>query len=190
MATLDEVGIALDVLIKAGTPRGNITILHCNTAYPAPPGEANLKAMITIKDSFRVGVGYSDHTLGIEVPVAAVALGAQVIEKHFTIDRGMEGPDHKASLEPRELKDMIKAIRNVQKALGDGKKTPALSEIKNKDVVRKSLVAEHKIRKGEAFTEKNVAIKRPAKGISPMEWDNVIGSKAKRDFKKDEFIEL
>jgi len=190
MADLGEIEDALDILIRSGTRKENITILHCNTEYPTPFEDVNLLAMLTIKQAFKVNVGYSDHTLGIEVPVAAVALGAALIEKHFTLDRNMEGPDHRASLEPNELKAMITAIRNVEKALGDGIKRPSISESKNKIIVRKSIVAKRKIRKGEIFTEENIAVKRPGIGISPMRWDEVIGKVAKRDFEEDEMIEF
>jgi len=190
MADLGEIEDALDVLMAAGTKKENITVLHCNTGYPTPIEDVNLMAMLTIKEAFNVNVGYSDHTLSIEVPIAAVALGARVIEKHFTLDKKMEGPDHKASLEPDELKAMINAIRNVEVSLGDGIKKPSKSEIKNMSIVRKSIVASRDIRCGETFTEDNVAVKRPGTGINPMRWDDIIGKKAKRDFKKDEIIEI
>lgn len=190
MATLDEVGAALEVLERAGTPRARITVLHCTTEYPAPKSEVNLRAMLTIRDRFGVAVGYSDHTQGIEIPIAAVALGATVIEKHFTLDRSLPGPDHKASLEPAELSAMVSAIRNVEIALGDGVKRPARSETANIGIARKSIVAARAIRSGERFTEDNVAVKRPGTGISPMRWDDVIGKTAKRDFVADDLIEL
>lgn len=190
MADLGEIEDTLDVLIEAGTPRENITVLHCNTEYPTPMDDVNLLAMLTIKDAFKVKVGYSDHTLGIEVPIAAVSLGATVIEKHFTLDKNMPGPDHRASLEPDELKAMIKAIRNIEKALGGGIKKPSPSEIKNKSIVRKSIIAARDIQKGEVFTDKNITVKRPGTGIDPMEWDKMVGQKAKRDFKGDELIEI
>jgi N,N'-diacetyllegionaminate synthase len=190
MSTLDEVGAALAVLEQAGTPRDHITVLHCNTEYPTPMADVNLRAMASMGQSFGVAVGYSDHTLGIEVPVAAVALGATVIEKHFTLDRNLPGPDQKASLEPDELKAMVVAIRNIEQALGDGVKRPSASEAKNKPIARKSLVAACAIRAGESFTEQNLAAKRPGSGISPMRWDEVIGRKAPRDFAADELIEL
>jgi len=190
MADMGEIEDALDVLMAAGTKKENITVLHCNTGYPTPIEDVNLRAMLTIKEAFNVNVGYSDHTLSIEVPIAAVALGARVIEKHFTLDKKMEGPDHKASLEPDELKAMINAIRNVEISLGDGIKKPSKSEIKNMSIVRKSIVASRDIRCGETFTEDNVAVKRPGTGINPMRWDDIIGKKAKRDFKKDEIIEI
>jgi N,N'-diacetyllegionaminate synthase len=190
MSDLEEIGAALSILIEAGTLRENITVVHCNTAYPTPIRDVNLLAMLTIQKRFDVNIGYSDHTLGIEIPIAAAALGAAVIEKHFTLSRKMDGPDHKSSLEPNELKDMVKAIRNVEKALGDGIKRPSPSEFKNMPLVRKSIVAAEWIKSGALFTEKNIAIKRPGTGISPMEWDRVIGKPAKRDFYKDEAILL
>lgn len=190
MSDLGEIEDALDVLINNGTDKERITILHCNTEYPTPFEDVNLKAMLTIKNAFNVKVGYSDHTKGIEVPIAAVALGAEVIEKHFTLDRNMEGPDHKASLEPKELKEMVMAIRNIEKALGNGIKKPSESELKNKPITRKSIVAKKDIKKGEIFTEENLTVKRPGNGISPMRWDEIIGKEAKRDFDIDELIEL
>ena len=190
MATLSEIEAALDVLVQAGTPRERITVLHCNTEYPTPMTDVNLLAMLTIRDTFGVQVGYSDHTLGVEVAIAAVALGATVIEKHFTLDRKMPGPDHKASLEPGELKSMVASIRNIEKAMGNGIKHPSLSESKNKSVVRKSLVAMHAISKGEVFCEANLAVKRPGTGLTPMRWDEILGRKAPRNFDADELIEL
>lgn len=190
MATLDEVGTALDVLERAGAPRDRVTVLHCNTEYPTPMADVNLRAMLTMRDAFGVAVGYSDHTRGIEVPIAAVALGATVIEKHFTLDRNLPGPDHKASLEPGELKAMVAAIRNVELAMGDGVKRPSPSEAKNVSIARRSLVAARTIRAGEAFSESNLAVKRPGTGLSPMRWDEVLGRKAPRDFAPDELIEL
>ena len=190
MADLGEIEDALDVLIEAGTPREKIIVLHCNTEYPTPYEDVNLRAMLTIKDAFKVKVGYSDHTLDIEIPIAAVALGAKVIEKHFTLDKHLPGPDHKASLEPEKLKKMVKAIRNVEKALGTGIKKPSQSELKNLPIVRKSIVARKKIRSGEIFSEENLAVKRPGTGISPMRWKEVIGRRASRDFEKDEIIEI
>ncbi len=191
MANLGEIEAALEVLINYGTKKENITVLHCNTEYPTPIEDVNLKAMLTIKSAFPgISVGYSDHTLGIEIPIAAVAMGATVIEKHFTLDKNMEGPDHKASLEPAELKAMVKAIRNIEKALGGGIKQSSPSELKNKPIVRKSIIAAKDIRKGEKFSENNMTIKRPGTGISPMRWDEVIGKKAIKDFKEDELIEL
>jgi len=188
MADLKEVKESLDVLISCGTDREGITILHCNTEYPTPFDDVNLKAMLTIRDELSVKVGYSDHTPGIEVPVAAVALGAEVIEKHFTLDKNMEGPDHRASLEPDELKAMVSAIRNIEKAMGDGIKRPSPSELKNKPIACKSIVAAKDIRKGEAFTEENLTVKRPGTGISPMRWDEIIWQKAERNYKADELI--
>lgn len=190
MANLKEIKDALGILVKSGTKKENITILHCNTAYPAPFKDVNLSAMVTIKRKFKINVGYSDHTLGIEVPIAAVALGARVIEKHFTLDKRMKGPDHKASLEPGELKQMVQAIRNIEVALGDGVKKASRSEEKNRIIVRKSIVAAKMIKKGEVLTVSNIAIKRPGTGISPMQWDKVIGRRAIKNFKSDELIRL
>ena len=190
MATMDEIAAALAVLEKAGTARDRITVLHCNSQYPTPMADVNLRAMLAIRDRFGVKVGYSDHTLGIEVAIAAVALGASVIEKHFTLDRTMSGPDHKASLEPTELAAMVVAIRNVEQALGDGVKRPSASELPNRAVARKSLVALRAIRKGEPFSAGNIAAKRPGTGLSPMKFDEVLGRQAPRDFVADELIEL
>jgi N,N'-diacetyllegionaminate synthase len=190
MADLGEIEDALDILTSCGTKKEDITILHCNTEYPTPYEDVNLLAMLTIKEAFKVKVGYSDHTLGIEVPIAAVAIGASVIEKHFTLDKNMEGPDHKASLEPHELKAMIDAIRNIEKALGNGIKKPSKSELKNKYIARKSIVAKREIKKGEIFTEDNITVKRPGNGISPMRWYEVLGKVASRDYKEDELIEI
>lgn len=190
MATLGEIEAALEVLEQAGTLRDRITVLHCNTEYPTPMADVNLRAMLTIRDAFDVAVGYSDHTAGIEVAVAAVALGATIIEKHFTLDRNLPGPDHKASLEPDELKAMVAAIRNIEQALGDGIKRPSVSEAKNKPITRKSLVAACAIRAGEVFSENNLIAKRPGTGLSPMRWDEVLGRQARRDFTVDELIEL
>ncbi|QOP42603.1 N-acetylneuraminate synthase [Sulfurimonas sediminis] len=188
MATLSEVEDALNVLTCNGTSKENITVLHANTMYPTPIEDVNLKAMLTIADAFNVAYGYSDHTLGIEVPTAAVALGASVIEKHFTLDKTMSGPDHKASLEPYELKAMVSAIRNIEKAMGDGVKKPSKSETPNIKVARKSIVAGRPIKKGEHFSEENLSVKRPAGGINPMQWDELIGSVAQRDYAEDEMI--
>jgi N,N'-diacetyllegionaminate synthase len=188
MADIGEIEDALDVLISSGTAKENIVVLHCNTEYPTPMEDVNLRAMITIGRTFDVPYGYSDHTLGIEVPIAAVALGAKVIEKHFTLDKTMEGPDHKASLEPDELKAMIKAIRNIEVALGSSIKKPTKSELKNRDIARKSIVAKQNIKKGEVLTEENITVKRPSNGISPMRWDEIIGTIAQRDYKEDELI--
>jgi len=190
MATIEEIDTALNVLEKAGANKANITVLHCNTEYPTPMEDVNLLAMLHIKKEFDINIGYSDHTLGIEVPIAAVALGASVIEKHFTLDRKMDGPDHAASLETGELKAMIDAIRNIEKALGDGIKRPSQSEIKNKVVARKSIVAAKKIKKGEMFSEENLTVKRPGNGISPIRWDEVIGKPALQDFEEDDLIVL
>ena len=190
MADMREIENALDILMGAGTPKDSITVLHCNTEYPTPMEDVNLKAMLVIRDTFGVNIGYSDHTSGIEVPIAAVALGAAVIEKHFTLDKNMDGPDHKASLEPKELKTMVNAIRTIEKAMGDGIKRPSPSELRNKPVVRKSIVAARDINKGNIFTEDNITVKRPGTGVSPMEWDSIIGRKAIRGFSEDELIEL
>ena len=190
MADLGEIEDALDVLMANGTKREDITVLHCNTEYPTPMEDVNLRAMVTIRNAFQVAVGYSDHTEGIEVPIAAVALGATVIEKHFTLDRTLPGPDHKASLEPAELQAMITAIRNIEKALGSGIKKPSASEVKNIPVARKSIVARRSIRAGEILSEENLTTKRPGTGISPMRWQEIIGKPAPRDFAADELIEL
>ena len=188
MADLEEIEAALKVLGDAGTPLENIIVLHCNTAYPTPIEDANLKALSTISKTFDVRVGYSDHTLGIEASIAAVAMGAIVIEKHFTLDKSMSGPDHKASLEPDELKKMINAIRNIEKALGNGIKRPTSSESQVKPVARKSIVAARDIKEGEVFTEENVTVKRPENGISPMKWSLIIGRKSLKNYKVDEPI--
>jgi N,N'-diacetyllegionaminate synthase len=190
MADLADVEAALHTLEQAGTPRRRITVLHCTTEYPTPMGEVNLRAMQTVEKTFGVRVGYSDHTPGIEVAIAAVAMGASVIEKHFTVDRTLPGPDHKASLEPAELKAMVRAIRNIDIALGDGVKRPTPSEAKNRPVARKSIVASRPIKAGELFSAENLTTKRPGTGISPMQWDKVIGHRAKRDFAPDELISL
>lgn len=188
MANLEEIKQALDVLLNEGIIKENITILHCNTEYPTPMEDVNLLAMKTIEKELGVKVGYSDHTLGIEIPIAAVALGAKVIEKHFTLDKTMEGPDHKASLEPVELKNMVEAIRNIEKAMGDGIKKPSSSEEKNIKIARKSIVAKKEIKKGEIFTEDNITVKRPGDGISPMEWYNVLGGKSEKNYQIDDLI--
>ncbi len=190
MATLGEVEAALGVLEQSGTLRSNVTLLHCTTEYPAPVAEVNLNAMLTLSHAFPgiAGVGYSDHTRGIHIPIAAAALGACVIEKHFTLDRNMEGPDHKASLEPDELKQMIAAIRDIEQAMGDGIKRPSPSELPNMAVARKSLVAARDIRKGEILTNENLTAKRPGTGVSPMRWDEYMGMAAMRDYKKDELL--
>lgn len=188
MCEMNEIGAALDVLRTNGTPK--ITLLHCNTEYPTPFRDVNLRAMQTLRERFGVDVGYSDHTTGIEVPIAAAALGAAVIEKHFTLDRGMEGPDHKASLEPDELTAMVTAVRHIEEALGDGVKTVTPSERKNQDVVRKSIVARCAIKQGEMLTEENITVKRPGGGIEAMRWFDILGLPAARDFNADEPIEL
>jgi len=189
MATLKEVGNAMDVLLEAGVKKDDITILHCNTEYPTPMKDVNLRAMLTIRDELVVKVGYSDHTFGIEIPIAAVALGATVIEKHFTLARTQPGPDHAASLEPDELKAMVSAIRNIEKAMGDGVKKPSLSEIKNISVARKSIVAKNLIKKGECFTKDNITVKRPGTGVSPIEWDAYIGRSSDREYQPDDLIQ-
>ena len=189
MSNLREVKDALELLEAAGTSKSQVTVLHCTSAYPAPVIDVNLLAMRTIKEALNVEVGYSDHTLGIEVSIAAVALGATVIEKHFTLDRNLPGPDHKASLEPDELNSLVTQIRNIEKALGDGVKCPMPSELENIDSIRKSIVAKCSIRKGEIFSELNLAAKRPGTGISPMDWNRIIGSVARRDFHVDELID-
>lgn len=188
MADIGEIEDALDVLIAAGTKKENITVLHANTMYPTPMEDVNLKAMVTIGNTFDVAFGYSDHTLGIEVDIAAVAMGACCMEKHFTLDKTMEGPDHKASLEPDELKAMVKAIRNIELALGSCVKKPSKSEIPNIQIARKSIVAKVDIKKGELLFEDNLTIKRPGNGISPMRWDEIVGSIATKDYKEDELI--
>ena len=190
MSDLSEIGDAINILTKEGVSKKNITVLHCNTEYPTPFEDVNLRAMKTISEEFGINVGYSDHTPGIEVPIAAVALGASVIEKHFTLDKNMEGPDHKASLEPNELKLMVRSIRHIEQALGSSLKRPSPSEKKNRIIARRSIVAAIPIASGEIFTEKNLAIKRPGNGINPMKWDEVIGKKAIRDFEEDELIEI
>ncbi len=190
MSGLSEIEDALQVLISAGTAKQKITVLHANTEYPTPMRDVNLRAMKTIADEFDVDVGYSDHTLGIEVDIAAVAMGAKVIEKHFTLDQNMVGPDHKSSLEPDELKAMVKGIRNIEQALGSHIKAPSESEFKNIQSVRKSIVAKITISQGELLTENNLTVKRPAGGVSPMLWDMAIGQHAQRDYQEDEQIEL
>jgi N,N'-diacetyllegionaminate synthase len=190
MSTLDEVGDALDILVNAGTSKDNITILHANTQYPTPMCDVNLKAMLTIGKEFGVAYGYSDHTLGIEVDIAAVAMGASVIEKHFTLDKSMEGPDHKASLESNELKAMVSAIRNIEMALGNDEKKPSPSEVPNIQLARKSIVAKRNIKKGDILNENNIITKRPSGGISPMKWHNVMGTSAIKDYNVDDQIQL
>lgn len=188
MCEMEEIQAAMDVLRANGTPR--ITLLHCNTEYPTPYEDVNLRAMEAMRKRFGVEVGYSDHTPGIEVPIAAAAMGAVIIEKHFTLDRNMEGPDHRASLEPDELTAMVAAVRHIEAALGSGEKTVSPSEAKNREIARKSLVARRDIARGEAFTEENLTAKRPGGGVSPMRWFEVLGARAKRDFPEDTLIEL
>ena len=186
MATMQEVHDAFEVLVQNGTKKENITILHANTMYPTPMEDVNLNAMLTLQKELNVEVGYSDHTLGIEVPTAAVAMGASCIEKHFTLSRDMEGPDHKASLEPEELHAMLKAIRNIERALGSFEKKPSPSETPNIPIARKSIVAVKNIQKGEVFTQENLSVKRPAGGLNPMRWDEVLGTVAKKAYVIDE----
>jgi N,N'-diacetyllegionaminate synthase len=188
MADMGEIEDSLDVLINAGTLKENITVLHANTMYPTPMEDVNLNAMLTIGTAFDVAYGYSDHTLGIEVDIAAVAMGASCIEKHFTLDKTMQGPDHKASLEPYELIEMVKAIRNIELALGSSVKKPSKSETPNINIARKSIVASQNILKGELLTSENLSIKRPGNGISPMRWDEIIGTAAVKDYVEDELI--
>jgi N,N'-diacetyllegionaminate synthase len=189
MSEMEEIKDAVKVLLDNGTKNEDLIILHCNTEYPTPMQDVNLLAMKAISNELNIGVGYSDHTLGIEVPIAAVALGAIMIEKHFTLDKTMEGPDHKASLDPLELKAMTRGIRNINLAMGAAVKTATPSEIKNKESVRKSIVAKHDIKKGDVFSEKNLTVKRPGNGINPMKWDEVIGKVATREFRLDDLIE-
>ena len=189
MSNIDEIEAAINVLEESGTHRSKVTVLHCTTAYPVPMSDVNLRAMQSIQNKFNVAVGYSDHTLGIEIPIAAVALGATIIEKHFTTDRSLPGPDHKASLEPTELKAMIDGIRNIEKALGDGVKRLMPSEITNLPIARKSIVASRPINTGAIFTEHDLTAKRPGTGISPMEWNKLIGSTAKKEYLADELID-
>ena len=188
MSTISEIRAALNALIISGAPKESVTILHCCSEYPAPMHDINLLAMNEIRDCFDVNVGYSDHSLGIEIPIAAVAIGAVLIEKHFTLDRSLQGPDHAASLTPGELKSMVSAIRNIEIALGDGKKAPSNSELKNIYSIRKSIVAKVKIRKGEIFSDANIIAKRAGNGISPMHWDDVIGSISSKDYEIDDLI--
>ena len=190
MCTMQEVRNVVKILELAGSKKSDITVLHCNTEYPTPMEDVNLLAMLSIEKELGVKVGYSDHTLGIEVPVAAVAMGATIIEKHFTLDRGMDGPDHAASLEPNELKQMVDSIRNIEKAMGDGQKKPSKSEEANLGVARKSIVASKNIKAGEKFTEENIAVKRPGTGLCPMRWDELLGLEAKKDFQADELISI
>ena len=188
MSSLNEVGDALDILINAGTVKEDITVLHANTMYPTPMEDVNLNAMLTIQKKFDVNVGYSDHTLGIEVDIAVAAMGATIIEKHFTLDKTMDGPDHKASLEPDELKEMVLAIRNIEKAMGSNEKKKSPSESANIDIARKSIVANLSIKKGDLFTYNNITTKRPGNGISPMQWDKTIGTYATRDYESGDLI--
>ena len=188
MSDLKEIGEAIKILTNAGTLKENITVLHANTMYPTPMEDVNLRAILTIQNKFDVAVGYSDHTLGIEVDIAAVAMGATVIEKHFTIDKTMDGPDHKSSIDPEELKAMVSSIRNIEKALGSSIKKPSKSEKPNISMARKSIVARKSIKKGELFTEKNITIKRPGIGISPMKWDTILGKVAERDYQIDDLL--
>ena len=188
MSDIGEIEDALDILFEAGAKKDNITILHANSMYPTPMEDVNLRAMVTIGNSFDCKFGYSDHTLGIEVDIAAVAMGAVCIEKHFTLDKSMEGPDHKASLEPDELISMVKSIRNIELALGSTIKKPSLSETPNINIARKSIVANKNIKIGELFTEDNLAIKRPSNGISPMRWDEIVGTYATKSYVIDELI--
>ena len=190
MCDMTDIDNAIQVLLKFGVTKEQITVLHCNTEYPTPMHDVNLNAMKAIADKFKINIGYSDHTKGIEVPIAAVALGATVIEKHFTLDKTMEGPDHKASLEPQELIAMTTAIRNIEMALGSGEKKVTSSEINNKSVARKSIVASQYIQVGDVLTESNLTVKRPGTGISPMLWENVLGTKATKSYQPDELIEL
>lgn len=190
MCEMDEIKSALAVLTANGLQKEQISLLHCNTEYPTPMYDVNLSAMNEMRCQFGISVGYSDHTQGIEVPIAAVAMGAEIIEKHFTLDRSLPGPDHKASLEPNELKAMVTAIRNIEQAIGMGHKTVSASEGKNKAIARKSIVAARNIKKGELFTEENLTVKRPGSGINPMRWPEIIGKKAVHDFNEDELIEI
>lgn len=190
MCELSDIEAAIQVLLSYGLQKKQITVLHCNTEYPTPMRDVNLKAMLEIERKFGVAVGYSDHTEGIEVPIAAVALGATVIEKHFTLDKNMNGPDHKASLEPQDLRAMVKAIRNIEQALGSGHKVISASERKNIEVARKSIVAACPIRKGDLLTDGNLTVMRPGNGISPMRWEEVIGTYATRNYQEEELIEL
>ena len=188
MADIEEVRQSVEVLLEAGVARADVTLLHTNTAYPTKYPDVNLSAMHSLAETFSMKVGYSDHTPGIEVPIAAVAMGAEVIEKHFTLDRDMTGPDHKASLEPDELEAMVRAIRNIEQAIGNGVKKPSASEMKNFTAARKSIVAKNDIIMGDIFTESNLTVKRPGNGISPLQWDKLIGSVAKKDYTKDDLI--
>jgi len=188
MSSMDEVKSALKILVNSGTNKNNITILHANTEYPTPMEDVNLNAMVALGKELDIKFGYSDHTLGIEVNIAAVAMGASCIEKHFTLNCNMQGPDHKASIEPNQLNDMVKAIRNIELAFGDGIKKPSNSEKKNINIVRRSIVAKTKIKKGEILSEKNLSVKRPGIGISPIKWDSIIGTEARKDYNEDDLI--
>ena len=190
MANIEEIRNALFALVRAGAKKEDITVLHCNSEYPTPLSDVNLLAMVAIKNQFNINIGYSDHTKGIEIAISAVALGATVIEKHFTLNRNLDGPDHKASIQPDELAKMVRYIRNVEVALGDGMKKPSPSESKNVHIIRKSIVAASNIKKGERFTENNLCVKRPGTGVSPMKWDDVLNNYAQRDFRQDELINL
>ncbi|WP_319525431.1 N-acetylneuraminate synthase [uncultured Desulfosarcina sp.] len=188
MSTLAEIEEAIDILNTAGTPKNKITVLHCNSAYPSPIEDVNLRAMLSIRNAFNVKIGYSDHTIGIEISIAAVAMGAKIIEKHFTLNNDLPGPDHKVSLNPHAFKKMVTSIRNVERALGSAHKKPTPSELKNKPLVRKSIVASKEIKKGEVFTEDNLTVKRPSGGVSPLLWDTIIGKIARKDYKIDQQI--
>lgn len=188
MSNIEEIEKALYILTQSGTKKDNITVLHANTEYPTPMEDVNLRAMLTIGNKFDISFGYSDHTIGIEISIAAVAIGARCIEKHITLDRGMEGPDHKSSIEPDELSHMVSAIRNIEKALGSDIKKPSKSELLNIKIVRKSIVAKIPIKKGDLLSEKNLTVKRPGNGISPMKWDEIIGTKAIKDYKEEDLI--
>ena len=188
MSNMSEVKNALDILINSGTKKNNIIVLHANTEYPTPMKDVNLRAMISIGKELDIKFGYSDHTLGIEIDIAAVAMGASCIEKHFTLDKNMNGPDHKASLQPDQLNEMVRAIRNIEVALGDGIKRPSQSELANIRIIRKSIIAKTKIKKGEILNENNLIVKRPGGGISPMKWDEIIGTKATRNYNEDELL--
>ena len=190
MSNLKEIEDAVNILLNSGAKIGDLTILHCNTEYPTPFEDVNLSAMVSIREKLNIKVGYSDHTLGVEVPIAAIALGAEIIEKHFTLDRNLPGPDHAASLEPKELKNMIDCIKNIQVALGDGIKVASKSELKNITVARKSIVAKVNIKKGERFSEDNLTIKRPGTGLSPMKWNDLIDMLSNKNYNKDDLIEL